>query len=1459
MRGPHTRWSVIVLLALLAPAPGAAQRAPDRFVFRAETPEARLTEGADRLFAVEIEGFETHPRKPGTPDLPWRTVLVALPPTGEPQLEIATGGHAARRIQAVPRPVPRIAADTPEIEGSTSLEPLAPSSVRRLYEIDPAVYSAAASDTRPLAWLGKIGVLRDQRYVEVHLAPVRYDASSEELVIQPVLDVTVRFGAPSGDLEAREDPQFEAVYRRAFLNYGQGRSFRLSTMESQPLESAGASADTAPLARWRIVVRANGVVRLDYLFFANQAPAFLLTDPTKWKLTSHGNQVPLHLKQAGGNPNALEPGEWVQFYGQALDDGPEQVLNTDTGGLGDLYEVRDFSDDNVYFLSVETALQPAMSTRAAAPGVTMPPLHFPATVRREVDDVFFPLAGGGISYSLPLLFETAPQRIETIALAGLATGTEPAAVRVALRGVSECDGYTPDHASRVSLKNTLDQTLVLPAGPNNSGNENLGQFDGQSMFLHNFAWAHSGGDPQLSDPLGVVVRVDDLNFTCSGAGNVKNDVLLDWIEVDYQRSFVALGDQLIFDYPDGTANFAISGLQSGGPELIVYEVTREIGTSGVADAVRLTDAQTILDGPTYTLRFRMDADAAIPDGTLRRFVVAGASGVSTPAAADFRADRVSSLRDDLTPAELIVVAHPNLLDSRCSDGGNPCAYDVECTESLADRCEVDPASALGRLLAQRASQGIPSRVARVQDVEDEFNGGLAGPLAIKNLIAWTMAGGWGGVAPSFVMLLGDGSYAYKSGTASGSFVPTQLMIKKDKILAFYASDNVIGTVLGGDQLPEVAIGRVSARTLAEAEIGLEKILDYDDAPAGGWRSHAVFISDRANDFDDFEPIEFERINRIGEDLLLGTASYTKENLRYWSGNCVPPNGPANPTCDKIAMRQDIQDAINAVSGPGAALVQYMGHGNFDLWSSDTLFCANNAVCTPDDIATLDNGLKLPWLIVHNCLSGGFHSLALKSLGEQWQKWGGGGAAAVFAPSGLGFRFLGQGVTEVIWDDLFGSRKERQIAVPVMNSLVRLCTQDSIEGCQFYTLLGDPSMKLALPDVDPAHDLVAQAANGAVNLTWTASATPDATYDIYRTKQLLPPFTLPYEKIGVAPSNQYADTAVVNTQHYYYYVVAKDQDGFESRWSNFNSDCDVVGPDCVVATPINLTPPATPAGLSVEDSESGNRLNVAWNYNPEPDIDFYTVHFGPTPALGQTVTSTANYGALTGLENGVPWYVAVTVTNTSGAESAPTPTLSAVPSLVLGAHSPGLIADLRLARSGSDALLSWSAVTTDIYGLPTDVAEYEVYRGTTAQFVPSPANRIGVTGTPSFLDDGALAAGEPNYHYLVRAVDTLGNPGGLGRQLPNGTMGLTLGLSTTPGNAVLSWPPVTTDVHLAPTAIASYEVYAANQPFEREAIESGVVGPPIATVPGTSAEVTLPPQNRFFTVLAVDVRGNRSPF
>ena len=97
----------------------------------------------------------------------------------------------------------------------------------------------------------------------------------------------------------------------------------------------------------------------------------------------------------------------------------------------------------------------------------------------------------------------------------------------------------------------------------------------------------------------------------------------------------------------------------------------------------------------------------------------------------------------------------------------------------------------------------------------------------------------------------------------------------------------------------------------------------------------------------------------------------------------------------------------------------------------------------------------------------------------------------------------------------------------------------------------------------------------MQLNWTASTTPGATYDVYRRNVLsTSSYVWLNELDGGISAPSFLDETVTHTTLYYYYVIAGES-GFQSAQSNFNTDCgETPGPDCVQARPPNLVAPDT---------------------------------------------------------------------------------------------------------------------------------------------------------------------------------------------------------------------------------------------------------------------------------------------
>ena len=1118
-------------------------------------------------------------------------------------------------------------------------------------------------------------------------------------------------------------------------------------------------------------------------------------------------EIPLSIRDAtgaSGEANGhLDPGEFLEFYGRPKTE-PPTLLNYDFGAsFPDIYQANDCSDRQVYWLTSAGAPGSHQRMRTASgapapPGFQVAP-DFEAEAVWDENNIYLPLGDVDPFFSIPSLVagSTQAQRDLTLALPGIAAqATAAATVKVRLRGGSS-QTVDPDHRTRVWINND-----------SNGGADFT--WDGEVIRETEFPEAKSS----LNSTTTIHVSLPGL----SGGGVDRQ--YLDTVSIRYRRSFAALSDELLFSYPNQDARFVVTGFSAAAAG--VYEVTQSRPGSGEADPIRITGVAVSGTGPfTYTFEAARDPSPTAP--ATRTFAVIGPAGVRSPDATVRAADPV--LRDPLNSADFVVIA-------------------------ARDTVDTTPGGSLDLLLRHRlATQGLTSKVVFVDQIYDEFNGGVEHVNALRSFLNYAYdnwRGSDGAARPlSYVLLVGDATPDYKDTLLRADWVdqvPTPILFQASAILGYYSSDNWIASFRGQDQLPDVHLGRISTRTADASAAVFDKILRYEESPPPGpWKGRAILLAGDGKTADDI--VTFEGIED-GAAAYFAEAPFSVPNPPLYFAR-APWNSTAAASFN-LAIKNQLQG--------GAAALSFVGHGSFDVWGLTTFF-------TTQDAATLANAGSIPVMLNINCLAGGFHYLLESgAIGEAMTNNRTGGAIASLAPSGLSFAFLGGDlIVDEFFGSLFGPERERILGAAADQVRFGLWEQGSITDLQSYTFLGDPATVLATPAPPPATGLTATAGNGKVDLSWSAAAAPVAGYRVYRSATS--PFG-PYARIDCDPAGVTAcvDRSVMNATTYYFFVRSIDADGFEGPASNLNSDCDT-GPDCVTARPMNPGPPSVPTGLASRDPGTGAVLEVSWLLNPERDIKSYTLRYGVQSGQygAQLTAGPAQFSAvLGGLMNGTRYYMALSATNTSGNTSALSAEISNVPHLFQGIAPPRAITDLAVQRSGPDLVLSWSRPTLDIYGRPTTVVRYDVYRGTSVGFQPFLSPPLATILDGAVTSYTNLGAGQlpSNLYYLVTATDSSGLVSGVGRDLPNGIEDLSVS-AIGAGTFRLRWSAVTTDISGYPTLVDHYQVHMANRPVSRASLGPSTLV--LDNVRALSADLSAPAGPIYFSVIAVDNRGNLSPF
>jgi uncharacterized repeat protein (TIGR01451 family) len=314
---------------------------------------------------------------------------------------------------------------------------------------------------------------------------------------------------------------------------------------------------------------------------------------------------------------------------------------------------------------------------------------------------------------------------------------------------------------------------------------------------------------------------------------------------------------------------------------------------------------------------------------------------------------------------------------------------------------------------------------------------------------------WPRPAPRYVVLLGDGHYDPRGylGYASVSYIPPYLTVI-DQLNGQTAADNryvaydPVPPVV--NPLPFMALGRLPANSLAEAQAMMNKIIVYETTPPDpSWKLKTVFVA------DNYDPTAGD-FWASSDAVAVGTehlpAEYSRQKLYYAAGGI-----PADITTGLV-------NAINS----GVFLVNYHGHASVNSWAAEKLW-ANS------ELYRLTNAGRYPIMLPMTCLEGYYinpnpgvpPSYSTVSLGESIVRMANAGAVASWSPVGKGIAAGHDIIFQAFYDAIF-KQGIAEIGPATMYAKEAMSNSSSTfkDLIDTYILFGDSAMSfnLAAPDL-----------------------------------------------------------------------------------------------------------------------------------------------------------------------------------------------------------------------------------------------------------------------------------------------------------------------------------------------------------------------------------------------------------
>jgi hypothetical protein len=534
----------------------------------------------------------------------------------------------------------------------------------------------------------------------------------------------------------------------------------------------------------------------------------------------------------------------------------------------------------------------------------------------------------------------------------------------------------------------------------------------QGINLYNYTGTYA----QITDSSGVLPAasaspVYQIKYFNNGEGGANS--WLDYFRLQGRKSniFTGLTQQFSDSRSAGNGRITNFSIKSQVSNAIIWDIT---------DPLTIRQISYTKTGDNFTFKSKNDS--------LRTFIAFTATNAVIP---EIKTALVPN--QDLhgsAPADMIIVTHPMFR-----------AY----AQELAD--------------IHLNNSGLISQVVSVDEIYNEFSGGIADIAAIRNFVRMKYQKQLGTSLPlKYLLLFGDGSYENKTLPPDNpNFIPTYQSQNSNVVVSSFTSDDFYGLLEDGegeaDGTEDIGIGRLPVKDTSEAAIVISKIVKYlDPANMGDWKNIICLTAD--DEDGNAHMSDAEGLAAVIKDSV---PSYNIDKIyldAYRQTTSV--NGQSYPEVNKA-----ISDRINA----GCLIFNYTGHG------SETGL-AHERVVKPEEINSWKNGGKLPLFVTATCEFSRFDDIelniathvynAIPSAGEMVLLNKSGGAIALMSTTRVVYSAPNFFLNRNIYKYAF-TRDENGNTL-ALGDIIRIAKNKSGNGPnkRNFSLLGDPALKLAYP-------------------------------------------------------------------------------------------------------------------------------------------------------------------------------------------------------------------------------------------------------------------------------------------------------------------------------------------------------------------------------------------------------------